>query len=230
MENLNLWGHGLGQWRADAQGEVNERIGRCDLFVRHAHSDLLEYVYELGVLPIAILIGIIFYRLRERIMCILVFTPLLLFSFPTERPEIMIALAVSMTTINNKELEPSLYLRKSIRYIQFVSATLVFMGISSWAYSQHLFGKFFSKTADISKLNSCQQIVVSMYPQDILNNSLALYQAHYLITHQEEQSAIHILEERLRTNPQDLGVQKQLIEIKPSAEITSVYCSQIHKP
>ncbi len=229
-ENLNLWGHGLGQWRADAQGEVNERIGRCDLFVRHAHSDFLEYLYELGVIPVALLVGILLFLVRNRFPLLMVFLPLLLFSFPTERPEIMVALAFSVIFSKQPEPQPSLQTKTNLKALRNVLAGLVFLGITSWAYSQHLYGRFLAKTTDISRLNVCQQIVLAMYPQDLLNNNLALYQAHYLITHQDVESAIFILEERLRMNPQDLGVQKQLLEIKPNANIVNVYCTQIPKP
>ena len=229
-ENLNLWGHGLGQWRAEAQGEVNERIGRCDLFVRHAHSDFLEYIYELGVIPVALLVSILLFLARDRFPVLLVFLPLLLFSFPTERPEIMVALAFSVIFSKQPEPQPSLQTKTNLKALRNVLTGLVFLGITSWAYSQHLYGRFLAKTTDISRLNVCQQIVLAMYPQDLLNNNLALYQAHYLITHQDVESAIFILEERLRMNPQDLGVQKQLLEIKPNANIVNVYCTQIPKP
>ena len=229
-ENLNTWGHGIGQWRADAQGEVNERIGRCDLFVRHAHSDLLECLYELGVIPSLILFSTLLVFARRQLGLVFVFLPLLLFSFPTERPEIMAALAFSMFTGRRCEEPLSGQNHKMKKALSFALVSVTFIGISSWAYSQHLFGKFFTGKADISQLNSCQQIVVALYPQDLLNNSLALYQAHYLIAHQNIDGAVQILEERLHDNSKDLGVQKQLLEIDPSAYKEYVYCNQISKP
>ncbi len=223
-ENLNLWGHGLGQWRADAQGEVNERIGRCDLFVRHAHSDFLEYLYELGIIPCVFFATVLLYLGWRNVRFILVFLPLLLFSFPTERPEIMLFLGFSMlvpnTVIGNESS------KITSKPIGVVLSGLMLFGISTWGYSQHLFGRFFLKTVDIAELNTFQQIVVATYPQDLLNNSLALYQAHYLIAHGDIDGAVQILEDRLRVSPNDLGVYKQLMQLKPTAAGRVLNCAE----
>jgi hypothetical protein len=221
-ENLNFWGHGLGQWRADAQGEVNQRIGRCDLFIRHAHSDLLEYSYELGLIPVVILVVFLLYLGWSQLKVILVFLPLLLFSFPTERPEIMMVLGLSIL-LSQKSSDMNMGY-KMPRLWCAVFSGFILVGVSTWAYSQHLFGRFFHKSIDISKLNTAQQLVVAAYPQDLLNNSLALFQAHYLIAHNNVETAIEILEERLRVNSNDLGVQKQLLQLKPNSEWVGVNC------
>lgn len=226
-ENLNLWGHGLGQWRADAQGEVNQRIGRCDLFVRHAHSDFLEYLYELGIIPTVIFASVLLYLGWSKVRYIPVFLPLLLFSFPTERPEIMMFLGFSMlvphTAADNK------HSKIASKPISVVLSGLILIGVSTWGYSQHLLGRFFLKTVDMAELNTFQQMVVATYPQDLLNNSLALYQAHYLIAHGNAETAVQILEDRLRLNPNDLGVYKQLLQLKPTATLRIVYCTENNK-
>jgi len=226
---MNVFGHGLGQWRADAQGELNERLGRCDLFIRHAHSDLLEYCYELGILPVAILFGYALWLMRKSLVLVLPFIPLFLFSFPSERPEVMGALAFSVAIFFREKSEsprrPAL-----VAWVNGIAVMGVFAGISMWAYSQDMLGGIFRKTTDISKLNSMQQFVLTLYPQDLLNNSLSLYQAHYLILHGNVDSAKEILMQHLQATPNDLGVQKQLLQLDPSLKLGSVYCTQNSKP
>ena len=65
---LNLWswtldnsqplGAGLGAWRNDAEGWTNVAVGRCGEALHRAHSEILQWGYEIGWLPLLLLIGL----------------------------------------------------------------------------------------------------------------------------------------------------------------------------
>ena len=94
LSNMHAVGGGSGSWKWAAEGFLQEQIGKCDVSIRRAHSDILQWLHELGWLPFALLTALAASRIWQARRFFLLAAPLLLFTFPSERAEIAVPMAM----------------------------------------------------------------------------------------------------------------------------------------
>ena len=85
LGDVSAIGGGSGSWKWAAEGHLQERIGKCDVSVRRAHSDLLQWLHELGWLPALVMLLLVWRQMWQVRMFFFLALPLLCFTFPTER-------------------------------------------------------------------------------------------------------------------------------------------------
>lgn len=173
IREARLFGHGLGSWKFDAQGAVNQAIGKEELVIRRPHSEVIRGIYEFGWIPFCLALGLFCYHFRHRWRLMLVAMPAFLFSFPLERAEHLSALwLAAMALPCRTENAPTLGKRWVANAL---SVSLLFF-FFTWAYSQHLYGKLMQGATTLQNMPSKERSLLEVFSHDPALNRLLTYQ------------------------------------------------------
>ncbi len=173
IREASLFGHGLGSWKFDAQGAVNQAIGKEELVIRRPHSEFIRGIYEFGWIPFCLALGLFGYHFRHRWRLILIAMPIFLFSFPLERAEHLSSLWLAAMALPSRvENAPSLGKRWVTNAL---SVSLLFF-FFTWAYSQHLYGMLMQGSTTLQKMPSKERTLLEVFSHDPALNRLVTYQ------------------------------------------------------
>jgi len=205
MGDLGAFGGGSGSWKWAAEGHLQERIGKCDVAVRRAHSDVLQWLHELGWVPWLTMLLLAWRQVWKSRLFFFLASPLLCFTFPSERAEIVVPMALLYWSIQPRpEGEPSaqggsLLLAMALAFVTFGGA---------WNVSQHTLGQVVRGQVGLAALNGVQRKCIDWFPSDAAMNHidvLMALQLHGAGKHQQAKDlACEVLEER----PHSLSAMK----------------------
>ena len=231
LENLSTIGQGSGSWKWQAEGHVQKRIGECDKSIRRAHSDLLQAVFELGLLPILFLIFLGRKVAIQRWKFWLFASPMLLFTFPSERAEIVLAMVLVYWNDPNAG-RSGMNLANSVGSMKSAFLTcagfFVIMG-SMWLTSQHAFGKMLRGQCTARQLSSLERNCVDLFPSDVLMNQIDVLIATQLHASGQTELAVASLEAMLEKRPFSLGAHKALWSIAGGSPNPNWDCQTFHE-
>lgn len=84
IQNLNLFGHGIGSWKHQSMGKIEVKEGP-NILHRRSHNEFLLILYEYGIIMGVLIICLLFIKLKRNNLLFLL--PIILLSFPFERSD-----------------------------------------------------------------------------------------------------------------------------------------------
>jgi O-antigen ligase len=217
-DHTTWMGEGCGNWKFMAEGYVNAELGKCDLVVRHPHADVLKMCYEMGIIGCALFIGWLIFFVRPAWRYWIVFAPMFLFAFPTERAETLSALLVLLLCSSEASTRRSVTPVASL----LMMALLIFT-TAMWHHSQNFFGKAMRDPLLLKYATPLDRTAMDAFPFDIVLNRLPTYQAIVLADAGKTEEAKSLLLEVLAQHPNDQGairlLQRLGAELPPSAHV-----------
>lgn len=167
-EHITLTGAGLGAWRQDAEGWVNLRNQRCGEATRRAHSDFLQWLFELGILPFLILLAIGWPLRRSLGRWAWLTLPFLLFTFPMERAETMWAFAALGWFLKLQHPSGHPPAHWGLPAGVFALSALL---LGSWGIAQNALGRVAQQTGSIrTDWGPVEEACLALHPLDIALN------------------------------------------------------------
>jgi hypothetical protein len=100
IQNLNFFGHGIGSWKHQSMGKIEVKEG-LNILHRRPHNEFLLILYEYGIITGVLIIFFLLIRLKRNNLLFLL--PIILFSFPFERPDFLSLLFFSVIIIPNDQ-------------------------------------------------------------------------------------------------------------------------------
>lgn len=200
INHTDWLGKGPGSWKFEAEGYVNQALGKCDLVVRHPHADVLKVAFEMGWLGLIAWLAWLMIFIRPHMRYFIVFIPMFLFAFPTERAETLSALLVMI--LCTAEPVQSAKLHKIAVVTCF---SVLFFSTLMWNRSQNAFGRAMRDPLTLRKASTPDRAAMNAFPFDIVLNRLPTYQAIVLADAGETQAAIELLHGILKQHPNDRG-------------------------
>lgn len=175
--HLSAFGEGLAKWRDDSEGYVNLAIGLCNEATRRAHSELLQWSYELGWLPLLLLIGLC-WPLRHSMSRWFWFAlPFLAFTFPTERAEILWPLAMLGWWLKKHHPPEERVVRMSPHVLTAVQTATCVLFLS-WVTAQNAIGEVLRNSGAFrANWSSTQELCLKLHPKDIALNHTDIIRA-----------------------------------------------------
>lgn len=198
---LRPQGEGLARWRDDAEGFVNLAHGRCDEATRRAHSELLQWSYELGWVSLLLLIGMC-WPLRRSMGRWLWFTlPFLAFTFPMERAEILWPMAMLGWWIKS-QLPPEESRFSVSPHLLTGAFGIALVLVLSWVTAQNAIGGVLRQSGAFKvDWSPIEEACVNLHPKDIALNHADVIRAmsHYNAGRIERGKAL--IDAHLEKNP-----------------------------
>lgn len=205
LNHLEWIGPGPGEWKWCAEMEVNQLLNKCDVAVRRAHSDLLQLFFELGVLPMLILLGLIREKLRLHWREVLVCLPMLLFSFALERAEVIASLCLMGVLIEGTRSDSSKHGEKHL----FLPAGWVFLacGLSTgcWWVAQNSLGEATRGATKFAEWGLGRRECVDMFPSDVALNHVDVILSSYWYAQGSTDRAADMLSSHLKNHPKSIS-------------------------
>ena len=156
FRSMSFRGNGLGSWK------INSKIHNSGIITRRPHNEFLRYTSELGILLIIPL-----YLFRSYFFYLFIFSPLFIFSFPTERPEFLVLFFV-LSFIKIKSTSSS----KKILYIFKIFAIVLIFLLTRTAIIQK---RLFDRDIEYSNLQHFDKKLVNLSKRDFLLNRVELF-------------------------------------------------------
>lgn len=222
-ERINLLGHGIGSWKFEAEGYIGAALGKCELMVRHPHADALKMIFEAGVLftILFLLWWLVFIKPSFRYM--IVFLPMFLFAFPTERAETLSALMVLILCTSKPKP-----LRKGMTWTGALIVTSVLLIVAfGWSRSQHCLGKAMRDPLILKRTSPIDRRLLDAFPFDIVLNRLPTYQAIVLADAGETAAACQLLADVLKKHPNDQGALRLMQRLGGQLPANAVVCDSL---
>lgn len=200
-EQISALGAGLASWRDDAEGFINVATGRCGEATRRAHSELLQWSYELGWLPLMLLVGLCWPLRRSMLRWVWFALPFLAFTFPTERAEILWPFAMLGWWLKlqfppeDKELRLPPHVLTAIQ----TAACVLFL---SWFTAQNAIGQVLRGTGTLrANWSAMQEFCLSLHPEDIALNHVDIVRAMSEYNQGRPQSGAELVNRNLEDHP-----------------------------
>ena len=210
VSNAQPLGAGLGAWRDDAEGWVNAANDRCGEGIRRAHSEWLQWSYELGWIPLLLLMGLC-WPLRSSLGRWLWFIlPFVAFTFPAERAEILWPFAALGWWLKSAfpppEPPPSL---PRTALIGVTSALLLLIG--SWVMAQNAIGRVLRQSGTFKvDWSPIEEACIALHPKDIALNHSEVIRAMSAYNGGRPQQGKALIEAHLAEHPRCLsGIRVQ---------------------
>lgn len=222
-ERLTLEGRGIGSWKFMAEGHVNAALGKCNLMVRHPHSDILKMAYETGVLWTLVFIIWWIVVMRPPLKYIAVFLPMFIFAFPTERGETLSALMV-LLLCTGAPVKDEQRLGKIPALV--LCSVLLILSLC-WSRSQYLLGKAMRDPLVLKQTSTADRKMLDAFPFDIVLNRLPTYQAIVLADAGQPEAAKALLSEILIVHPNDQGALRLMQRLGGELPTNVVVCDSL---
>jgi hypothetical protein len=223
VDRSNLFGNGIGCWKFDAEGYIGAALGKCELMVRHPHSDILKMVFETGVLFTILFLAWWLILLKPSFRYLVVFLPMFVFAFPTERGETLGALMVMLLfTAKPKPVNRGLRLMPGL----IVTAALVTVSLG-WSRSQHCLGKAMRDPLTLKDTSPLDRKLLDAFPFDIVLNRLPTYQAIILADAGETEAARELLAGVLVKHSNDQGALRLMLRLGGELPSNAVVCDSL---
>ena len=225
--HVTAFGEGLAKWRDDAEGFVNVTTGRCAEATRRAHSELLQWAYELGWLPLLLLIGLC-WPLRHSMSRWLWFAlPFLAFTFPTERAEILWPLAIlgwwfkSQYPPAEEKAAPNPHLLTGIQALGCVL-------ILSWVIAQNAIGETLRRSGQLkADWSPTQELCLKLHPKDIALNHVDVVRAMSEYNQGRPESGQSLIAGHLERNPLSIPAIRVLLKSQGKPHNEEAVCAYI---
>lgn len=197
-EQFSINGLGLGYWKIRYN---SENIGTI---TRRPHNELIRYLTEMGVLFLLPL----FFFLRN-LRTYLPFIPLVLFSFPTERPE-FILLFILISEISKKQTVAPVQFSKVLSVKLLFSISVILMSLTA-----SLQYKLYTQQLYYSETTSFNQKLLNISKRDFLLNRIELFKINDAM--ESSKNKIKEIKKLLESNDPELSKIKQEIlkNLKP---------------
>jgi hypothetical protein len=224
-EHLTWLGTGCGNWKFQAEGYVNERLGKCDLVVRHPHADVLKMSFEMGIVGCAWFFAWLLFFVRPAWRYFIVFVPMFLFAFPTERAETLSSLMVLLLFSKRELSAPA-----KMSYVALLPLITLFFAAFMWNRSQDVFGKAMRDPLLLKYATPLERTALDAFPFDIVLNRLPTYQAIVLADADNTAEAILLLNDVLAKYPNDQGAIRLLERLGGELPSNIYRCADASKP
>ena len=226
---LSAFGEGLAKWRDDAEGHVNLATGRCGEATRRAHSELLQWSYELGWLPLLLLIGLC-WPLRHSMSRWLWFAlPFLAFTFPTERAEILWPFAMLGWWFKLHHPPEERAFRWPPHVLTAVqTATCVLM--LSWVVAQNAIGGVLrSSGAFRANWSSTQELCLRMHPKDIALNHADVIRAMSAYNNGRPEEGAALISRHLEQHPRSIPAIRVQLKSEGKPNDVAAICAYLRR-
>ena len=207
LSNMQAVGGGSGSWKWAAEGFLQEQIGKCDVSIRRAHSDILQWLHELGWLPFALLTALAASRIWQARRFFLLAAPLLLFTFPSERAEIAVPMALVYWLLQRPKSEAAMEEPRHQAWLTTALASCLLFG-GAWAVSQHALGKTVQGQVVLNGLTGFERRCIDAFPSDAAMNRIDVLLALQLNALGEKELATAMVCEVLEARPHSLAASK----------------------
>ena len=229
LEHSQALGAGLGAWRNDAEGWTNLAVDRCGEALHRAHSEFLQWGYEIGWLPLLALIAMCWPWRRSLGRWVLFALPFFAFTFPAERAEILWPLAMLGWWFKQRfpAEDPTPPLGKPFALAGF-SAILILLG--SWVMAQNTLGRTFKQPGAL-KVNwtPLEEKCVSLYPQDIALNHATLFRSMSAFNQGRMDEGKALLQDHLSENPRSIPALKINQKLNGQPNDAATICSVLEQ-
>jgi len=211
-------GGGLGSWRNDAEGWVNVATGQCQEATRRAHSEFLQWIYELGWIPFLALAGLCWPLRRSMGRWVWLGLPFLAFTFPTERAEILWAMAVLGWWLKSQypPKDSPNWSPASPRMQTALTSTWVAISllVGSWVVAQNALGETMQQRGTLkTNWSPLQQNCLSLHPQDIALNHADVMRAMTAFNEGRMEEGKAIIKAHLEANPNSVTAIRVMLKL-----------------
>ena len=223
VDRSNLFGNGIGSWKFDAEGYIGAALGKCELMVRHPHSDLLKMMFETGILFTILFLSWWLVLLKPSFRYLVVFLPMFVFAFPTERGETLGALMVMLLFTSKPKA-----VNRGFRLITGLIITTALVVVSlGWSRSQHCLGKAMRDPLTLKDTSHLDRKLLDAFPFDIVLNRLPTYQAIILADAGETEAARELLAGVLVKHSNDQGALRLMLRLGGKLPSNAVVCDSL---
>lgn len=229
MENSQWQGAGLGAWRNDAEGHVNLTVGRCGEALHRAHSEFLQWGYEIGWLPILLLVGLCWPLRKSLGRWVWFALPFFAFTFPAERAEILWPLAMLGWALKLQfpPLTPPKFggseLANKRLLIGSFAAILLLLG--SWIVAQNAMGRIFQQSGNLRvDWSSTEEACIALHPQDIALNHADVFRVMADFNRGRSEAGKEQLDRFLADNPRSIPAIRVWLKLNGESNGPDAVC------
>ena len=229
VEHLQWCGAGLGAWRNDAEGWVNVAVGRCGEALHRAHSELLQWTYEIGWLPLLLLIGLCWPLRRSLGRWVWLSLPFLAFTFPAERAEILWPLAMLGWLLKSQfPPETATTSPPTVQRLLMGSLASISLLLGSWVIAQNGLGRIFKKSGNIQvDWSPVEEACIGIYPQDIALNHANVFRAMDAYNAGNMEKGTAFLIGHLERNPRSIPGIRVLLKVNGESNDSEAVCRRL---
>ena len=232
LENSQWQGAGLGAWRNDAEGYVNVAVDRCGEALHRAHSEILQWSYEIGWLPILLLIGLCWPLRKSLGRWVWFALPFFAFTFPAERAEIIWPLAMlgwalklQFPTEPSPKFGWSVLANKQLLIGSFAAIALL---LSSWIVAQNAMGRIFQQSGNLRvDWSATEQVCIAAHPQDIALNHAEVFRVMHAFNAGRPEDGKERLNRFLKDNPRSIPAIRVFLKMNGASNDPNAVCQAL---
>ena len=230
LENIQIQGAGLGAWRNDAEGHVNLAVDRCGEALHRAHSEFLQWSYEIGWLPLLLLIGLCWPLRKSMGRWTWFALPFLAFTFPAERAELMWPLAmlgwalkIQFPVSKMERFQSSEVAAHRVLLTSFISIALL---LGSWVVAQNALGRIFQQSGNLkTNWSSSEQVCLFLHPQDIALNHADIFRAMSAFNAGQSERGNTLIQGHLKRNPRSIPAIRVALKLRGKPHNPDAVCA-----
>ena len=228
-DHLQVQGAGLGAWRNDAEGWVNLAVGRCGEALHRAHSEFLQWAYEIGWLPLIILIGLCWPLRRSLGRWVWFALPFFAFTFPAERAEILWPLAMLGWLFKVKyppqsKAKPTVGMQRML----LGALTSIVLLLGSWVVAQNALGRFLKQSGNLRvNWSPLEETCIGLHPQDIALNHADVFRSMDAFNSGKMDEGSALIFNHLEDNPRSIPAIRVLLKLNGESNDSESVCSRL---
>lgn len=229
LDHLQWCGAGLGAWRNDAEGWVNVAVDRCSEALHRVHSEILQWTYEIGWLPLLLMIGLCWPLRRSLGRWFWLALPFFAFTFPAERAEILWPLAMLGWLLKSKfQPQSDPQSTEGVQRLLIGSMACITLLLGSWVVAQNGLGQVFKQSGNL-KVNwtPIEEACIEMHPQDIALNHANVFRAMDAFNTGNMESGTALITGHLEQNPRSIPGIRVLLKLTGESNDSDAVCSRL---
>ncbi|MCH1574780.1 MAG: hypothetical protein L7S67_00765 [Flavobacteriales bacterium] len=231
LENIQIHGAGLGAWRNDAEGWVNVAVGRCGEALHRAHSEFLQWTYEIGWLPLLLMVGLCWPLRRSMGRWAWLALPFFAFTFPAERAEILWPLAMLGWLLKSQfQPQPDTTSAVGGRRLLIGSFAALSLLLGSWVVAQNGLGRIFKQSGNL-KVNwtPIEETCIGLHPQDIALNHADVFRSMDAFNAGNTAKGTAIIQGHMEQNPRCISGIRVLLKLKGASNDPNSVCGLLNE-